>query len=250
MLRFFRKMRQALIPENRQGRYFLYAAGEILLVVIGILIALGIDNWNENRNRVSEVQKHLVTLSQNLEEDMAQMKQLNASMDTIIRYGYALTDQFKTLQPVDINTQLYMIYLLFEYNLNPIRSGIEMINSDGLMPYLDDDIRDMILRYYTLLDQIRMREEIANTFIKTKYESYLIDQYNEIFNRTNPLGIMREYYVNDPRTPEKLNKEELLSDKKLEALVFGRIFQTQRLMELYDETLDLSSQLITRINSN
>ena len=49
MLRFFRKMRSALIPESRFGRYFFYALGEIVLVVIGILIALQVNNWNNNR---------------------------------------------------------------------------------------------------------------------------------------------------------------------------------------------------------
>ena len=125
-----------------------------------------------------------------------------------------------------------------------------MINADGLMSSLEDDTRDMILRYYTLLDQIHGREEIANTFIKTKYESYLIDHYNVIFNKNNPLGIMNEFYENDPRIPEVLDREKLLKDKKLEALVFGRIFQTRRQMILYDETLDLANKLTARINTN
>ena len=49
MFHFFRKMRNALVPESRFGRYSFYAPGEIMLVVIGILIALQINNWNEYR---------------------------------------------------------------------------------------------------------------------------------------------------------------------------------------------------------
>ena len=49
MLRLFRKMRSALIPESRFDWYFFYALGEIVLVVIGILIALQVNNWNEQR---------------------------------------------------------------------------------------------------------------------------------------------------------------------------------------------------------
>lgn len=48
MLRFLRKMRNALIPESRFGRYFFYAVGEIVLVAIGILIALKVNNMNES----------------------------------------------------------------------------------------------------------------------------------------------------------------------------------------------------------
>ena len=49
MIKFFRKIRQNMIKENRVSKYMLYALGEIILVVIGILIALQINNWNENR---------------------------------------------------------------------------------------------------------------------------------------------------------------------------------------------------------
>jgi len=55
MIRFFRTLRQQFLSENRASKYLLYAIGEILLVVIGILLALQINNWNEERkNRVTE----------------------------------------------------------------------------------------------------------------------------------------------------------------------------------------------------
>ena len=46
--KIFRKIRQRLLSENKFSKYLIYAIGEIILVVIGILIALGINNWNEN----------------------------------------------------------------------------------------------------------------------------------------------------------------------------------------------------------
>ena len=49
MIKFFRKIRQNLLSEGKTEKYFKYAIGEILLVVIGILIALQINNWNEQR---------------------------------------------------------------------------------------------------------------------------------------------------------------------------------------------------------
>jgi len=49
MIKFFRRIRRRLLSENKISRYLLYAIGEIILVVIGILIALSINNWNENR---------------------------------------------------------------------------------------------------------------------------------------------------------------------------------------------------------
>ena len=49
MIKFFKKIRQNLLMENKTGKYLKYAIGEIVLVVIGILIALGINNWNQNQ---------------------------------------------------------------------------------------------------------------------------------------------------------------------------------------------------------
>ena len=49
MIKFFRSIRQRLVVENRFSKYLLYAIGEIVLVVIGILIALQINNWNQQR---------------------------------------------------------------------------------------------------------------------------------------------------------------------------------------------------------
>mgnify|MGYP003642309183 CR=1 FL=1 len=57
MIKFFRKIRQNLLMENKTGKYFKYAIGEILLVVIGILIALQINTWNENR-KLDEIKEN------------------------------------------------------------------------------------------------------------------------------------------------------------------------------------------------
>jgi hypothetical protein len=56
MIKFFRKIRQNLLMENKTGKYFKYAIGEIVLVVIGILIALSINNWNQERIQKLEEQ--------------------------------------------------------------------------------------------------------------------------------------------------------------------------------------------------
>jgi len=67
MIRIFRTLRQRLLPENRASRYLLYALGEIVLVVIGILIALQVNTWNEER----KLDKERVAILQNLRIDLA-----------------------------------------------------------------------------------------------------------------------------------------------------------------------------------
>ena len=70
MIKFFRKIRQNLILENKTGKYFKYAIGEIILVVIGILIALSINNWNEKH----QAKNKMVSNFQNLIEDLKSNK--------------------------------------------------------------------------------------------------------------------------------------------------------------------------------
>jgi hypothetical protein len=62
MIKFFRRIRQNLLMENKTGKYFKYAIGEIVLVVIGILIAIGINNWNEKRKDHNSEKAVLVNL--------------------------------------------------------------------------------------------------------------------------------------------------------------------------------------------
>jgi Family of unknown function (DUF6090) len=71
MIKFFRKIRQQLLSENRFTKYLIYAAGEILLVVIGILIALQINNWNENRKSKNKEIYYLQSLKDEFLENKA-----------------------------------------------------------------------------------------------------------------------------------------------------------------------------------
>ncbi len=69
MLRFFRQIRQRLLTDNKFSKYLLYAVGEIALVVIGILIALQINTWNDNRLQEKEAKTFYQNIIQQLLED-------------------------------------------------------------------------------------------------------------------------------------------------------------------------------------
>ena len=70
MIKFFRKIRLNLLSENKFRNYLFYAIGEIVLVVIGILIALQINTWSENE-KIKKEEKILITgLIQNIEDDI------------------------------------------------------------------------------------------------------------------------------------------------------------------------------------
>ena len=69
MINFFRHIRRTLISENKIGNCFKYAIGEILLVVVGILIALQINNWNENHKKERLKDNYIGSLLDDLKQD-------------------------------------------------------------------------------------------------------------------------------------------------------------------------------------
>ena len=97
MIKFFRKIRYDLIEKNKTGKYLKYAIGEIILVVVGILIALQINNWNENRkNRL-------------LEKELLKEIKLDLVTDTIQmngRFYRAYNDLVKSIRVYDSITKL------------------------------------------------------------------------------------------------------------------------------------------------
>jgi hypothetical protein len=84
MIKFFRKIRYNLIEQNKTSRYFKYAFGEIILVVIGILIALQINNWNQERNENKKEQFILHKLQNEINSDVVNISnQIIVNIDNL-----------------------------------------------------------------------------------------------------------------------------------------------------------------------
>ena len=95
MLRFFRKIRQRLVTDNKFSKYLLYAVGEILLVVIGILIALQGDNWNQERQERDEESLLLSGLREDLIVDNEYFRKRIDDANRFIEYIIALREADK-----------------------------------------------------------------------------------------------------------------------------------------------------------
>ncbi len=76
MIKFFRKIRQNLLMENKTGRYLKYAFGEIILVVVGILIALQLNAWKEENTENKIVKQFISSLVEDLKSDTTSIRQI------------------------------------------------------------------------------------------------------------------------------------------------------------------------------
>lgn len=248
MINIYRKIRKQLAAEDKLGKYLKYAIGEIVLVVIGILIALQINNWNETNNKKESAQLHLKTIKQNINEDLLQLSELNDFTDSTMQYAIKLTRQFQTIDTIDQFTSLYITLLILEKTTKPNKSGLETLNNSGELAYIPIHLQDLLLKYYNILDDISVREEISNTFIKIRYEPYYFEHYNFIMNRNTPWAILEDFYKDDPRIPREINETEFLADKQLEAIIFGRYFQIKQQNILYKRAIEIANQLLQVID--
>jgi len=94
MLHFFRKIRRELLANNKTIRYLKYGIGEIILVVIGILIAIQVDNWNEKRQENEKIKLQLTNLLRDLNGDKSSLQDLRSFHAFRVHAAYYLLDQY------------------------------------------------------------------------------------------------------------------------------------------------------------
>ena len=149
MIKFFRKIRQQLLQENRFSKYLLYAIGEIVLVVIGILIALQINNWNENRKVDGEIMKILTEIRSNLISDSLNIQETYSTKLEDINIQYTVINKLEAGNiPYDsINNHLGRVMLARRIVL--VENGYQLIKQLGIELLQDQELRNKLTSYYT-----------------------------------------------------------------------------------------------------
>ena len=249
MIKFFRKIRQKLLSEGNTSKYFKYAIGEIALVVIGILIALQINNWNEQVKLEKAISSHLEILKQNLIEDQIQLQSLRENITQRKTAADAAMSQMMTIEPVDIQLKKYLIMLYQEFKFSPNTNAIETINQSNEIPTLKNELRTAILDYYALIERTKEREHISNTHIQTKYEPYVNEKYPNIFEKNNEFEFLATYYKKDPRTSTLMDKDKFINDKILETLLVSRYYQNIALEKFYEDLIISSDKILAIIEN-
>ena len=162
MLKFFRNIRRNLLTEHRFGKYMLYAVGEIVLVVIGILIALSINNANERRSIREKEQTYLKGLESEFEASKLKLQTLievnRRSYESAKTLLVLLEDTTQTPQEARISKLLYDAFA-FEIAYNPNNSLLdEIINSGSLNVISNDELRLHLTSWESVLETLRIQE--------------------------------------------------------------------------------------------
>jgi len=148
MIKFFRKIRQKMLNENKFNTYLIYAIGEIVLVVIGILIALSINNWNENRKLQNEELSLLLEVKSNLEVTLNNFKK-----DTL--FNFITIHEFRKIETyieedLPYDTELDSAFGMFGnwQSPYPITTAYATLKTKGLEIISNTVLRNKIVHMY------------------------------------------------------------------------------------------------------
>ncbi len=194
MIKFFRKIRQNLLMENKTGKYFKYAIGEIILVVIGILIALSINNWNEKRKIRDNELIYLNNIKRDLRLSITEMNQFIDRRNSLINSANTVMEHFNG-KPVDdwntFNKHLVDIYTWQSFYLID-NTYQELKNSGNFAIIANDSIKNDLMNLVLLYKKLKnsenhWRNDAEQTLFPGSYEKHDVSSMsrNYLFQKSN-----------------------------------------------------------------
>ncbi|WP_235290827.1 DUF6090 family protein [Portibacter lacus] len=221
MIKIFRRIRQSLLSEGKTGRYFKYAIGEIILVVIGILIALQVNKWNDARNLYSKEVTYLREVKNNLEFDLTH--EINPALlhlqnmlraDSVFNIHIKTTDQ--GISPDSVRRLIWEISYDWDILFNT--SGYENLISVGIDLISNDSLRSSISTLYSY-DYLYI-QDYQSDVDKFTTEQYKPMFYEKMYNWPTDS-------IEKVRRVEKWKQDEILRSKfrMLRDYVRNREFQ-------------------------
>ena len=235
MKNIFIKIRHNLLAKNKTGIYLKYAIGEIVLVVLGILIALSINNWNERRKNYEKQEILIKNIIEDLKLDFIHISNSHNQVTSQINLIDNLIEKtFESEKKLNYNS---IGLIRFSSDFRPIsqRNHTESISN------LEDDL---------------IREILQNYFLKEdKVEDVFLEYIDIIHNKIRPylsdVGMhnLKSLYKNNSNKKQEISLhpeilEKQLSNIKFQQLLFERRIKTDSFEKLLDELKTENQELI------
>lgn len=234
MINFLKKIRHTSLKENKTSKYLLYAFGEVTLVVIGILIALAVNNWNSKRIENERAELFIKNLKTQIEKNLSVANRY-AEENT---YYYSKSKGYlgiiggKEKAKIEPYLDSLVLFNSFDFHLNLDMNTIVEGRENGSLALLSSDsIRKSIYYLITLDKDIKERERVTNSNLNNQFLPYLNKNYNirNLINTMSPddnLGKSKVY---------KGNNYKIVVDQEFENLITTRIYNGIELLDLYIE---------------
>ena len=200
-MKIFRKIRFNLIGENKTGKYVKYAIGEIVLVVVGILIALQINNWNQTRKDNNALKEYLVKIKSHTLEDLQHLEEITKGRAQIAeackKARISILDKTE-----EENLFVFMAsgYAFADYYFKPNTVGYEALKNSEYFGKINNTPLDSLLaKYHSLLEVIAENEKSYNDYMVNQ-EGYLPTQFD--VSLILAFGVMPQDSLNIRATPQ------------------------------------------------
>lgn len=234
------------MEQKKVRTYLLYSTGEILLVVIGILIALQVNNWNEERIGRNQEVKILREIRNDLKSNYVEIEEIHLNIKQKLS---------------DINTVLSLIEdkqfaqehdtLLYVYNgfgtgiFNSANTGYQFLQSNGLGIIRHDSLRIWVTEMYEReFRNIHKREEIQFQLYENIIDPFVHTNLNLVESQTE----YKMYFT--PKEGFDLNdsREGVNALKEIRFLLQGRSNFQQTTLDALQELIDALNQEIKRLS--
>jgi hypothetical protein len=248
MIPFFRKIRKKMADDNRPLKYMRYAFGEIVLVVIGILVALQVNNWNENRIKLNESIIHLQSLKSDLEVDTIYFnQQKREAQKQVDDYLIFFKKSYETQNNIEEVTELIDLAYPFTKYLHVQNSTfLEMVNTGKLNDLANKELKSRIVALYKDYEIARIGNRDYNEYTVSLMEGLKFNIW-KFLSGNREILFDEEYmfhdndwkFLNDYSSPKFQQFENMVTQ------YHGKQFAA---IEMFDELKIKASLLIKEIN--
>ena len=247
MAKLFKIGRIDSIEGRKFNKYILYILGEILLIVLGILIALEIDN----RNKIDENRKKEIVYLQSFQEDLRKdIGIINAQLQGKEALISELEEVFREFPELQYRSEEELLEI--SNRLAPIAgqnifvcncSTFDAIqNSSDMQVITDFKLVQLLFNYYTHLNMIFAHDNLSNQYIRNVVEPYIYDKLE--FRNIDYVAV---WYENDNRK-SSMKLSEVYSDYEFENILIGSRDRTESYLEIYKKALMLAQDLYLRLD--
>lgn len=180
MIKFFRKIRQRLLTENKFSKYLLYALGEIILVVIGILIALQINNWKEEHKEIQLEKQRYQNLITDLKKDKVSINKMIGELIQKQDLHYDLYEISQNAKTPDNLKDLSSVNSAPELHLVTGKNQLTDLASFKNLQ-IRKDINDYITLENSAMEDLSKLENIIKTRVRDYFHSINVVEIESVF---------------------------------------------------------------------
>ena len=247
MAKIFKSFRINSVLKKDSGKYFLYVVGEIVLVVLGILIALKIDNQNKIHENSKKEIMYLHSFQEDLRKDIGVIKSQLQGKEVLFS---ELEEVFRIFPELPMKSEQELLEI--SNRIAPIAgqnifvcncSTFEAIqNSSDIQVIQDFKLVQLLFNYYTHLNLIFAHDDLANQYVRNVVEPYVYDKLE-----FRMIDYVSEWYENDDRKMS-LKLSTIYADYEFENILIGSRDRTETYLAIYKRALMLAEELYLNLD--